>query len=208
VGSQQHFPSGHTINQYRDEILYHAKVHPEQYSDTLSSDQMKQLRTSILHICQTAVDLLGDASKFPDEWLFNHRWGKGKKDAPTRLPNGAKITHVTVGGRTSCVVPSVQKKTGAVAGDVKEESSDEEADGAGKGDSKERKGKKGRGGAAEKRKTAAAAEEVVKGEAKANGAKRRKADASPTKDVAKDGKESAASMGRRRSGRTPKTKDR
>jgi formamidopyrimidine-DNA glycosylase len=183
-------------------------VHPEQYSDTLSSDQIKQLRTSILHICQTAVDVLGDASKFPDEWLFNHRWGKGKKDAPTTLPNGAKITHVTVGGRTSCVVPSVQKKTGAVAGDVKEESSGEEADGAGKeGESTERKVKKGRGGAAKKRKTAAAAEEVVKGEAKANGAKRRKADASPTKDATKDGEEPAASMGRRRSGRTPKTKD-
>lgn len=73
----------------------------------------------MLHICQTAVDLLADASKFPDDWLFKHRWGKGKKDAPTTLPNGAKITFLTVGGRTSCVVPSVQKKTGAVAGDVK-----------------------------------------------------------------------------------------
>ena len=65
------------------------------------------------------MDALGDSSKFPDEWLFNHRWGKGKKDASTTLPNGAKITFLTVGGRTSCVVPSVQKKTGAVAGDLK-----------------------------------------------------------------------------------------
>ena len=72
-----------------------------------------------MHVCQTAVDALGDSSKFPDEWLFNHRWGKGKKDAATMLPNGAKITFLTVGGRTSCVVPSVQKKTGAVAGDLK-----------------------------------------------------------------------------------------
>lgn len=74
-----------------------------------------------MHVCQTAVDALGDSSKFPDEWLFNHRWGKGKKDASTALPNGAKITFLTVGGRTSCVVPSVQKKTGAVAGDLKTE---------------------------------------------------------------------------------------
>lgn len=73
-----------------------------------------------MHVCQTAVGALGDSSKFPDEWLFNHRWGKGKKDASTTLPNGAKITFLTVGGRTSCVVPSVQKKTGAVAGDLKE----------------------------------------------------------------------------------------
>lgn len=110
---------------FRDEILYHAKLHPEQYSDTFSSAQLKQLRASILHICQTVVDALGDSSKFPDDWLFHYRWGKGKKDAPTTLPNGAKTTFITVGGRTSCVVPSVQKKTGAVAGDVKKENLDE-----------------------------------------------------------------------------------
>jgi formamidopyrimidine-DNA glycosylase len=99
--------------------LYHAKLHPEQYSDTFSSAQLKQLHKSILYICQTAVDLLADSSKFPEEWLFKHRWGKGKKDSVSTLPNGAKITFLTVGGRTSCVIPSVQKKTGAVAGDVK-----------------------------------------------------------------------------------------
>lgn len=104
-----------------DEVLYHARLHPEQYSDTFSSEQVRQLHTSIIHVCQTAVDLLGDSSKFPDEWLFNHRWGKGKKDAPTTLPSGARITFLTVGGRTSCVVPSVQKKTGAVTGDIKME---------------------------------------------------------------------------------------
>jgi formamidopyrimidine-DNA glycosylase len=71
------------------------------------------------------VDLLGESTRFPEDWLFNHRWGKGKKDAPGTLPNGAKITFLTVGGRTSCVVPSVQKKTGAVAGEVKEESEGE-----------------------------------------------------------------------------------
>ena len=72
-----------------------------------------------MHVCDTAVGVLGDMNKFPDEWLFKHRWGKGKKDAATTLPNGAKFTFLTVGGRTSCVVPSVQKKTGAVAGDLK-----------------------------------------------------------------------------------------
>jgi formamidopyrimidine-DNA glycosylase len=107
------------LTSLRDEVLYHAKLHPEQYSDTFSTTQLKQLHTSIMHVCQTAVDALGDSSKFPDEWLFNHRWGKGKKDAPTTLPNGEKITFLKVGGRTSCVVPGVQKKTGAVAGDLK-----------------------------------------------------------------------------------------
>lgn len=112
-----------------DEILYHAKLHPEQYSDTFGDDQLAQLHTSIMYVCQTAVDLLADSSKFPEDWLFKHRWGKGKKDAPTSLPNGAKITFLTVGGRTSCVVPSVQKKTGAVAGDLKKDAVDDGTNG-------------------------------------------------------------------------------
>ena len=44
------------------------------------------------------------------------------------LPNGRRFTFLTVGGRTSCVVPSVQKKTGKVAGDVKV--ADADGDGA------------------------------------------------------------------------------
>lgn len=104
--------------------MYHSRIHPEQYSNTLSDAQLKQLHTSLLHICSTAVDLLADSSQFPEEWLFKHRWGKGKKDQKKELPNGEKIVHITVGGRTSAVVPSLQKKTGLVAGDVKSEDID------------------------------------------------------------------------------------
>lgn len=102
----------------RDEILYNARVHPEQYSNTLTDSQLSQLHKSILYVCSTAVDLLADSERFPEEWLFKHRWGKGKKDQKQTLPNGDKIVYLTVGGRTSAVVPSVQKKTGPVAADV------------------------------------------------------------------------------------------
>lgn len=94
-----------------DEILYQAKIHPEQYTNTLTSEHLKQLHKSMSNVCQIAVDHLADSSKFPDHWLFNYRWGKGKKDAATTLPSGAKISFVTVGGRTSCIVPIVQVKT-------------------------------------------------------------------------------------------------
>jgi len=100
-----------------DEVLYNAKIHTEQYSNTLSDAQLDQLHTSLLHVCSVAVETLADSSKFPDDWLMKHRWGKGKKDQNT-LPNGEKIVFLKVGGRTSAVVPSVQKKTGPVAGDV------------------------------------------------------------------------------------------
>ncbi|KAL9032295.1 MAG: hypothetical protein Q9214_008027 [Letrouitia sp. 1 TL-2023] len=101
-----------------DELLYDAKIHPEQYSNTLTPAQMKQLHTSMQYVCSTAVELLAESDKFPETWLFKHRWGKGKKDDPRKLPNGAKIEFLTVGGRTSAVVPSVQKKLGKVAADV------------------------------------------------------------------------------------------
>ncbi|KAJ5679453.1 Ribosomal protein S13-like H2TH [Penicillium macrosclerotiorum] len=107
-----------------DEILYHAKIHPEQYSNTLNNDQIKELNTSIHYVCSTALEVLADSEKFPEHWLFKHRWGKGKKNQPAALPNGDKITFLTVGGRTSAVVPAVQKKTGAVAKEIDEEASD------------------------------------------------------------------------------------
>lgn len=69
--------------------------------------------------------MLADSEKFPEHWLFKHRWGKGKKNHSSVLPNGEKITFLTVGGRTSAVVPSVQKKTGAVAKDVDDEDSND-----------------------------------------------------------------------------------
>lgn len=121
--------------------MYDARIHPEQYSNTLTPVQIKQLHKSIHYVCSFAVDNLADSSKFPEEWLFKHRWGKGKKDSSTTLPNGSKFVFLTVGGRTSCVVPSVQKKTGPVAGDVKDEAGTKEADSGKK--TKPKGGKKG-----------------------------------------------------------------
>lgn len=103
-----------------DEVLYNAKIHPEQYSNTLQEGQVEQLHKSIVYVCTTAVDLIGDSDKFPEDWMFKHRWQKGKKNAPGVLPNGQKVAFLTVGGRTSCVVPSVQKKTGPVAKEMDE----------------------------------------------------------------------------------------
>jgi formamidopyrimidine-DNA glycosylase len=125
-----------------DEIMYHAKMHPEQYSNTLSDDQLKQLHESIHYICDTAVDLLADSDKFPEDWLFKHRWGKGKKDAPKTLPSGEKITFLTVGGRTSAVVPSIQKKTGPAAKEMTEAESGGEAEETKKKTSGAKAGKK------------------------------------------------------------------
>lgn len=108
-------------NWVADETLYQAKLHPEQYCDEFGDDEVAKLYECIRYVCQTAVDKLGDSDEFPDHWLFNYRWGKGGKDAATKLPNGEKLAFITVGGRTSCYAPGVQKKTGKVAPGAKAE---------------------------------------------------------------------------------------
>lgn len=116
---------------FRDEILYHSRIHPEQYSNTLSSSQIAQLHTSLHYVTSLAVETLADSRKFPQDWLFKHRWSKGKKGPPPQLASGERIMFLKVGGRTSAVIPSVQKKTGPVAGDIKEgtgNTEDEEED--------------------------------------------------------------------------------
>jgi hypothetical protein len=99
--------------------MYQARLHPEQYSNTFSDEQIKKLYDAMMYVCDTAVELLAESDKFPTDWLMKYRWSKGKKEQ-SKLPTGEKITFLTVGGRTSAIVPSVQKKTAAVAGDVSE----------------------------------------------------------------------------------------
>lgn len=129
-------------NWVADEVLYQAKIHPEQYSNTFSDEQLDRLHDSLIGVCTTACETLADSSRFPENWLMRYRWNKGKKEN-ARLPNGEKITHITVGGRTSAIVPSVQKKTGAVAADVSEESKvDDDDDDSDETQEKPQKGKK------------------------------------------------------------------
>lgn len=110
-------------NWVADESLYHAKLHPEQYCNEFSDEEAKNLYEAIRYVCQTACDLLADSDKFPGHWMFDHRWGKGKGSGT--LPNGEKLAWITVGGRTSCYAPAVQKKTGHVAPATKEEAVDD-----------------------------------------------------------------------------------
>ncbi|KIM54247.1 hypothetical protein SCLCIDRAFT_1222215 [Scleroderma citrinum Foug A] len=99
-------------NYLADEILYQAKVHPEQRCNTLDHNQAMALHHYIADVCHTAVEADADDSRYPEHWLFKHRWGKGKNTKTTmKLPSGepATIKWITVGGRTSAYVPSVQK---------------------------------------------------------------------------------------------------
>jgi len=63
-------------NWVADETLYHARVHPEQKCNTLSEGQVRQLYEKMKYVCETAVSANAESSKFPSNWLFNHRWAR------------------------------------------------------------------------------------------------------------------------------------
>lgn len=113
-------PSLTTLILVSDEILYQAALHPETYTNTLVPAQISRLYKSLIDVTGLAVGTLADDTKFPESWLYKHRWNKGKKDIADALPNGGKVSYLTVGGRTTAIVASVQKKT-----DEREEKLDE-----------------------------------------------------------------------------------
>jgi formamidopyrimidine-DNA glycosylase len=57
-----------------DEVLYHARIHPEQRCNSLSEEQIEALHRETSHVCTFAVKVNADHLQFPDNWLFKHRW--------------------------------------------------------------------------------------------------------------------------------------
>lgn len=184
-------------NWVADETMYQAKLHPEQYSNTFSDEQIRRLHDAIMYVCGTAVDTLAESDKFPKDWLMKYRWDKGKKNG-SKLPNGAKITFLTVGGRTSAVVPSVQKKTAAVAGDVSEGAEDGSEEGEAEVKSKK----------SAKRKTKADKDENAEEAATTTAANRprrgRKQVDYEVKDESDEGEEEAPAPKKQKTSGTPK----
>lgn len=93
-------------NWLADEICYQARVDPRAKPSSLTDDQLERVRESMLRIVRVAVDLDADKSRFPAEWLFHRRWGKG---TGALTVDGHPIEFVEIGGRTTAWVPAVQR---------------------------------------------------------------------------------------------------
>jgi formamidopyrimidine-DNA glycosylase len=93
-------------NWIADEVLYQSKFHPNQ--TMLTFDEVSQLKDRLKHILKIGNGCLEKRHAFPNEWIFHHRWNKGK-NAALKDTEGRKITFVKSGGRSSAIVPSVQK---------------------------------------------------------------------------------------------------
>jgi formamidopyrimidine-DNA glycosylase len=94
-------------NWVADEVLYQAMIHPGQYSNTLTEKELDELYNKLKFVCETAVSVEADESKFPEDWLMKYRWNKGKK-TNQQLPDGTSLKFEKHGGRTSAFAPSRQ----------------------------------------------------------------------------------------------------
>ena len=129
-------------NWVADEVLFSAAIHPEAVCNTLSHRQISALIASMHTVLSTACEANANSTSFPSDWLFHVRWGKGKGGAVAPRvpgPNGGPISFMTVGGRTSAVVVSRQKK-----GEGRTTDSDSAAKNGTSGGSKAAKASKGK----------------------------------------------------------------
>ncbi|KAK9330941.1 Formamidopyrimidine-DNA glycosylase N-terminal domain-containing protein [Lipomyces starkeyi] len=101
-------------NWMADEILFQSRIHPEQYTNKMGLKKMQLLYNMLCEVCEVAVETEGDTEKFPKSWLMLHRWSKRQKRGERPMTaDGYIVDFVTVGGRTSCFVPELQKMENA-----------------------------------------------------------------------------------------------
>lgn len=93
-------------NWMADEILWRARLHPENRAGHLQPRHHRELFTRMREVCQDALTVIGnDWGTPPDDWLFNHRW----KDGGTCPRTGKPLVRRVVGGRTTCFSPTWQR---------------------------------------------------------------------------------------------------
>ncbi|KAK9821543.1 hypothetical protein WJX74_009796 [Apatococcus lobatus] len=95
-------------NWVADEVLYQAKLHPEQKGNSLDADECKRLHDALYYVCKTATEVDAESSQFPPDWLFHQRWNE-KKAQPI---NGNPLEFIKSAGRATAIVPAVQQLRG------------------------------------------------------------------------------------------------
>ena len=85
-------------NWVADEMLFQARVHPESATSALAPAQLEALREAMVRVIALAVEVGADADRFPPDWLFHKRWGKGRAEAAKVAgPDGAMQTWTLLG---------------------------------------------------------------------------------------------------------------
>ena len=100
-------------NYIADEVLYRARIHPDSPCNALDDSAVRALHDAIAYVIGLACSVEADYERFPLDWLFHRRWEKGRSRPKTH--DGLAIEFLTVGGRTSAVVPTLQKRVASGA---------------------------------------------------------------------------------------------
>jgi formamidopyrimidine-DNA glycosylase len=95
-------------NWIADEALYQAAIDPRRPACSLSLPEVARLRSRLHAIVRLAVAVGADDRRYPRTWLFHDRWGR---TAGARTGRGEPILHLTIGGRTTAVVPARYSST-------------------------------------------------------------------------------------------------
>jgi len=95
-------------NWIADEILYQSKIHPDQ--NYLTTEEVGVLKECLDLILKKGIECLAKKESFPNDWIFHRRWSKGKGGGNQKDANDRTITFLKSAGRTSAIVPSIQKK--------------------------------------------------------------------------------------------------
>lgn len=93
-------------NYLADETMYQARLSPHRLGSSLSLPETRRLHKALKAVVTHAVDVGADYERFPQEWLFHHRWGG---DRGPETIGGRAIQRDPIGGRTTAWVPSIQK---------------------------------------------------------------------------------------------------
>jgi formamidopyrimidine-DNA glycosylase len=95
-------------NWIADEVLYQARLDPRRRANTLTDPEIARMRAALKRVIDTSVRLSNDSDRYPRGWLFHRRWGKNPR---ATTPAGERIRHITVAGRTTAWVPTLQSGT-------------------------------------------------------------------------------------------------
>ena len=90
-------------NEYGDEILFQAKVHPEQKACTLKADTLKEIYSKMREVLNVAISAGAEKENFPNTFILK------KRKKGSRCPRCTTVLEtVKINGRTSYYCPVCQ----------------------------------------------------------------------------------------------------
>lgn len=100
-------------NWIADEVLFQAKIHPEQPSYSLTESQLAALHQAIRYVLQTAIEQEANYDSFPKNFIIHAReWSTSPYEDPQRhlwcACGQVPIAHSRVGGRATYFCPMCQ----------------------------------------------------------------------------------------------------